>query len=89
MYSSCRHSLRCTKYRVCECYELSMSINMVQCSLHKLKKGQQTCHNVSLPSSNTTILISSRDPTGVCHVVLIAYWTSICIQIHAHVTLSM
>lgn len=33
---------------VCVYYELSMSINMVQWSLHKLKKkGQQTCHKNS------------------------------------------
>lgn len=43
MYSNyCRHSLLCTKYfvYVCVrvCYELSMSINIVQCSLHKLNK---------------------------------------------------
>lgn len=39
MYSNyCRHSLLCKKHFVCGCYELSMSINIVQCSLHKLKK---------------------------------------------------
>ena len=41
MYSNyCRHSLLCTKiFCACVrvCYELSMSINIVQCSVHELK----------------------------------------------------
>lgn len=45
MYSNyCRHSLLCTKYFVCACYELLMSINIVQCSTQTEKKGQQTLH---------------------------------------------
>lgn len=94
MYSNyCRHSLLCTKYfvcvRVCACYEISMSINIVQCSLHKLKKKANrlvtriikvsplsldrysNIHNLQhFPLTKDLTLISCRDPTGVCHLVL-------------------
>ena len=68
---------------VCVCYDLSMSINMVQRSWHKLKKNvQQTCHKNSRSqlknrtcdiflSRRIRLLISRCDPAVVCHVVLI------------------
>lgn len=93
MYSNyCRHSLLCTKYFVCACYELLMSINIVQCSTQTEKKrptdssqeftkflrflqiGIQTytACNILLSGKDLT-LIFRRDPTGVCHMVLITF----------------
>lgn len=62
---------------------------MVQCSIHKLKKGQQTCHKNSQSFSffsesifkhtktfsfnKGLVLISSHDPTRVCDMVLITF----------------
>lgn len=61
MYSSYRHhSLLCINYCLyVYLYELSMSITMVQCSVHKVKnKGQETdtkTHQILITHSETKI----------------------------------
>lgn len=62
MYSNyCRHSLLCTKIfcvRACVCVlRWSMSINVVQCSLHKLKTNGQQTPQQSTKNSQKLLLI--------------------------------
>lgn len=62
MYSNyCRHSLLCTKICVCMCYELSMSINIVQSSTQTEKKANS--HNIHSLSDLSTLELKHTRPT--------------------------
>lgn len=88
MYTNyCRHSLLCKKkYILCvNVYELSMSINIVQCSEHKRVKGlvsrvhkapplspKLSVTQLTQPTTYSCHTIGST-PTGFCHMVLISF----------------